>query len=197
MATSYNYRMSLRPRYSLLTLLVLMALVAVSVKLWYDPYEKPPLEWRWSESKAGLTYSIEQHLPDFDVEYSHSTLNIRSKQDGTLILSYARAGHGTVFTRWKDILYIAEYHPLATGCEVVAVDFKSGKQLWKTRLHGIGPIAHSKYSNLVNIETDGRIIIIAGNEASGHYIEHLDIKTGKFLGNKQLPPIRHPYRAIE
>jgi len=181
--------MSLRPRYSLLTLLVLTALVAVSVKLWYDPYEKPPLEWRWSKDKASLDYSTKQHLPDYEVELVGQsfdrTINIRSKQDGSIVCSIGRASGRTVFTRWKDILYIAEYYPISSGCEVVAVDLKSGKQLWKTELQGLGPVDHSKYYNLVNIETDGRIIIISGNEASGRYVEHLDSKTGKFLGNKQ------------
>ena len=177
--------MSLRPRYSLLTLLLVTAFIAVSVKLWYEPPYDTPLVWKWSKSKASLTYSTEQHLPNYDVEYSNPTLNIRSKQDNAIVYSYGHARESMVFTRWKDILYIAEYHSLSTGCAVVAVDLKSGKQLWRTQLQGIGPVGHSKYRNLVNIETDGRILIIAGNEAFGRYIEHLDIKSGKMLANKQ------------
>ena len=182
--------MSLRPRYSLLTLFVLTALVAGGVKLWYEPPYDTPLVWKWSESKASLAYSTERHLPDFDVElvgksFFDRTLNIRSKQDGTLICWSGDATESTVFTRWKDILYVAEYCPIRTGCEVVAVDLKSGNELWRTKLQGIGSVSHSKYWNLVNIETDGKVIIIAGNEAGGRYVEHLDIKSGKMLANKQ------------
>ena len=85
-----------------------------------------------------------------------------------------------------DILYIAEYSPIATGCDVVALDLKTGKQLWKSELEGIGPVRHSKYLNLVNIETDGQKVIVLGNEASGRYIELLDLQSGKMLTNKQL-----------
>ena len=51
---------------------------------------------------------------------------------------------------------------------------------------GIGPTEHSIYLNLVNIDTDGKIIVVAGNEANGRYVEHLDIQTGKKLANKKL-----------
>lgn len=182
--------MNLRPRYSLLSLLLLMALVAVSVKLWYEPPYDTPLVWKWSKDKASLAYCTEQHLPDYDVElvgqsFFDRTINIRSKQDGSIVYSIGRASESTVFTRWKDILYVAEYCPIASGCAVVAVDLKSGNEFWRTKLQGIGPVWHSKYLNLVNIETDGEVIMVAGNEASGRYVEHLKIKNGKFLGNKQ------------
>jgi hypothetical protein len=149
-----------------------------------------PLEWRWSKAKASLAYSTKQHLPDHEVERVlpkeyYTPINIRTKQDRAIIYSSKDASESTVFTRWKDKLYIAEYCPIATGCEVVAVDLKSGKQLWRTQLQGIGPTGHSKYLNLVNIETDGKIIIVAGNEAHGRYVEHLDMQTGKTLANKR------------
>jgi hypothetical protein len=152
-----------------------------------------PLEWRWSKDKASLTYSTNQHLPDYEVERvqpkeHYTAINIRTKQGHAIIYSYKDASERTVFARWKDNLYIAEYCPIATGCEVVAVDLKSGKQLWRTQLQGIGPTYHSKYLNLVNIETDGKIVIVAGNEAHGRYVEHLDIQTGKMLANKKLDP---------
>jgi hypothetical protein len=150
-----------------------------------------PLEWRWSKGKAGLTYSTERHLPDYEVERvlpkeHYTPINIRTKQDRTAVYSYKGASERTVFTRWKDTLYVAEYSPIATGCEVVAVDLKTGKQFWGSQLEGIGPTGHSQYLNLVNIETDGQIIIVTGNEAHGRYIEHLDIQSGKTLANKKL-----------
>jgi hypothetical protein len=63
---------------------------------------------------------------------------------------------------------------------------QTGRQLWKSQLEGIGETRHSAYLNLVNIETDGQIIIVTGNEAHGRYIEHLDLKNGKTLANKKL-----------
>jgi hypothetical protein len=149
-----------------------------------------PLQWRWAKDKASLAYSTQQYLPDYEVERVHADeyytpINIRTKQDRKLIYSFEEGHEGTVFTRWKDILYIAEYSPIASGCEVVALDLKTGKQLWRSRLHGIGPTSHSKYLNLVNIETDGEIVIVTGNEAAGRYVEHLDLESGKTLANQR------------
>jgi hypothetical protein len=155
--------------------------------------DKPgkPLEWRWSRGKASLAYSTKQHLPDYEVERVRKnehdmSINIRTRQDHKVIYSLAEGHEGTVFTRWNDILYIAEYCPIASGCDVVALDLTTGKQLWKSRLQGIGPTGHSQYLNLVNMETDGQRVIVTGNEAHGRYIEHLDLQSGKTLANQRL-----------
>jgi outer membrane protein assembly factor BamB len=150
-----------------------------------------PLEWQWSCNKATLKYSIEKHLMDFEVERVepkgyYSPIHIRSRQDRSIIYSFTEASEATVFTRWKYILYVAEYSPIATGCEVVAVNLKTGEQHWRTKLQGIGPTGHSKYQNRVNIETDGKVIVVTGNEANGKYIEHIDAQNGKTLSNKQI-----------
>ncbi len=161
----------------------------------YTAGEEPakPLEWRWSAEKATLAYCIKQHLPDYDVERDspteyYSPLSILDKDTRKVIYSYERASKATVFTRSKDVLYIAEHYPITTGCVVVAVDLISGKQLWKTRLIGNSPSGHSKYDYHVNIETDGKIVIVNGKEDNGRYVEHLDIRTGKMLRNKKLDP---------
>jgi hypothetical protein len=149
-----------------------------------------PLVWRWSKAKANLAYSIKQHLPDLEVERVreneyYTPINLRTKPDRKVIYSLKEGHESTVFTRWNGILYIAEYCPSATGCEVVAVDLKTGQQLCKSRLQGIGPTGHREYLNLVNIETDGERIIVTGNEVAGRYVEHLDIQSGKTLANKK------------
>lgn len=149
------------------------------------------LEWRWSKEKAKLAYCIKQHLQDYDAELLprndfDGLLEIRTKGTRRLVCSLDRAFDCTVFTRWKDTLFIASYCPIMTGCEVLAVNLKTGKELWKSSLEGIGGPAHSKYLNLVNIETDGQRITVFGNEVHGRYVEQLDIKTGKTLVNKRL-----------
>jgi hypothetical protein len=150
-----------------------------------------PLEWRWSKDKASLAFSIKQNLPDYEVERVlekeyYTPINIRTKKDRKLIYSLQKGHESTVFTRWNEILYIAEYSPNATGCDVVAVDLNTGKQLWRTGLQGIGPTAHSKYLNLVNIETDGQRVTVTGNEAHGRYVEQVDVHSGKSLANTKL-----------
>jgi hypothetical protein len=150
-----------------------------------------PLQWRWSKEKASLAYSTKHHLPDYDVERVrekgyYTPIKIRTKTDRKVIYILEDGHESTVFTRWKDVLYIAEYSPIGTGCEVVALDLMTGTQLWKSRLEGIGPTGHSQYSNLVNIETDGWRVIVTGNETHGRYVEHLDLASGKTLTNKKL-----------
>jgi outer membrane protein assembly factor BamB len=149
------------------------------------------LEWRWSKDKASLAYSVKQHLPDYEVrrvngDTYYTPIEIRSKRDGTLLYALQKGSESIVFTRRKDTLYIAEYWPIASGCEVVALDLTTGKQLWRSRLQGIGPTLHSQYLNLVNIATDGQRIIVAGNEAHGRYVEVLDPENGKILANRKL-----------
>lgn len=149
-----------------------------------------PLEWHWSKVKASLAYSVKQHVRDYAIELASENdfdtpINIRTLSDRKLIFSLEKGHKYIVFTRWKDVLYIAEYSPIASGCTIVALDLKTGIQLWLTLLEGIGPTQHSKYRNLVNIETDGQKVIIMGNESHGRYIESLDIQSGKRLANKK------------
>lgn len=127
------------------------------------------LTWRWSPEKASLTYSIKQHLQDYDVELvppedyiSRTPITIRRKVDRRVVYSFKWGHPSIVFTRWNDTLFIAEYSPIASGCAVVALDLKTGSQLWRTPLQGNSPAAHSRYWNSVNIETNGERIIVHG-----------------------------------
>ena len=171
------------------TIASLLCFISIGAPLASDFGEK--LKWRWAKEKASLAYSIKQHLPDYDVELVkkkeyYTPINIRSKKDGRIAYSLVEGHKSIVFTRLNDVLFIAEYSPIATGCDVVAADLKTGTKVWKSRLQGIGPTGHSQYLNLVNIETDGKYIIVNGNEAHGRYVELLDIKTGQTLANKKL-----------
>src|SRR5262249_49181415 len=118
-----------------------------------DGAKEDTLEFRWSSEKASLGYSTKKHLPDYEVELVRpkefdTPINIRTKPDRKLIYSITDGHLGIVFARAKDALYIAEYSPIGTGCEVVALDLKTGKQLWKSRLKGIASDnPHSKYRN--------------------------------------------------
>jgi hypothetical protein len=49
-------------------------------------------------------------------------------------------------------------------------------------------VEHSEYYNRVNIETDGKKIIVYGNESHGRYVEHLDINSVKMFVNKNSNP---------
>ena len=117
---------------------------------------KEELKWRWSDEKATLAYSVKQHLQDYEVELVnekeyYTPINIRNTKDRTTIYSDLRSHRSTIFTRWKETLYLADFCPISSGCNVIALDLKTGKTLWKSRLFGIvwSPSPHSKYSNHV------------------------------------------------
>ena len=85
------------------------------------------------------------------------------------------------------ILYAAFYSPIASGAEVAAYDLDSGAPRWRRRLHGLGPIGHSKYRNEVELSaSDGRVTAF-GWESSGKYVEVLDASSGRPLGNRPEP----------
>ena len=154
-----------------------------------DSTEK--LTWRWSDDKADLAYSIKAHLQDCDLEVvreiEHGPIKLRGKSDRKVIYTTERFSSYFVCTRWKQTLYIAAHSSIATGCTVIALDLNTGKELWNTRLCGTGPtpFMHSKYSNAINIETDGKRVIIFGKEDDGRYAESLDITTGATLANQR------------
>src|SRR5262249_17780327 len=97
-------------------------------------------------------------------------------------------GHrNTVFTRSGSVIFIAEFSPISSGCDLAAFDLDARKQLWRCQLRGIGPQDHSKYGNVLNIEMDEGAILVLGNEVHGRYIEYVDPENGVTLGNKKLP----------
>lgn len=144
--------------------------------------------WRWSDERASLDFCVKSYLPDYDLQTTPEAdssfyygITISAKRSGRVV--YHLQGGAIVFTRKGDTLFIAEFNPMTTGCTVVAVDLKTGSQIWKTDLQGIGPTGHSKYLNKINIENDGKRVIVYGNEAHGKYVETLDIESGKTLSN--------------
>jgi hypothetical protein len=130
---------------------------------------------------------VARDLRDYDVEVSApkgQPLTVRVKDGGREVLAF-RGHWETAFTRLGDTLFVAEFSPIASGCAVVAFDLTTGRQVWRCRLRGLGPVAHSRYRNRVTIETDGRVVLVRGWEALGRYIEVVDPKTGKSAGHKK------------
>lgn len=173
---------------SLATVAILIAGLAVGTRTPPPPSPAPPPPedsvgpsaelppWRWSREQSGWEYSAKRYLADTEMR--------RAK---TLILNPEVSElYTAVFTRQANTLYVARFCRIATGCNVEAIDFPSGRQLWAVALEGIGPTHHSKYRNGVNIEADRGRVIVFGNEAHGRYVEVLDARTGKQLGNQKL-----------
>jgi hypothetical protein len=92
-----------------------------------------------------------------------------------------------------DALYVADYDPIASGCTIDAYNLTTGGKIaWAKPLEGIGPVKHSKYGNRVAMAVEEHptakgdfALVITGWEASGSYIEVIDLGTGKQLANKK------------
>jgi hypothetical protein len=158
-------------------------------------HEAEASEWRWSEHEASLIYSVQHELQRYEVqvvrtennEHSWEPLTVRILDKGQEIYSF-RAHDETVFTQLGDVIFVADFSPIATGCTVVAYDLKERKDLWKCFLKGNPPKIHSEYRHQVNITTRGGAVLIYGKESNGRYIEFVDAQAGRTIGHKKLSP---------
>jgi hypothetical protein len=147
-----------------------------------------PVSWFWSDEQATRQYSMDQvkkpYSASLQVVDRDQMVEIATK--GKKVLSIP-THEFSVFTIKDGKLYLAEFHFMASGCQVESFDLKTGKSVWKTPLKGLGPIAHSKYRNRVLIRFEGKTLVIYGNESSGQYREVLEPKSGKMLDNATFP----------
>ena len=177
------------------TFLFLAAVLAAG-PLWAAP--APPREdyqkkadaapWEWSDARASAAGSAKRLKGDYKAEVEPRGMFggavIRIVKDGAVVHFFE--GHaGTVFAVRDDVLYYADFGPISSGCEVVAFDLKAKKRLWKARLKGLGPIAHFRYRNDVNLDLERYAVRVRGKESQGRYIEYVDLKSGKTVGHKK------------
>ena len=86
------------------------------------------------------------------------------------------------------VLYLVHACSITSGARLYAVGVGETAWRWQTELYAVGPIAHSAYSNRVDLEwKDGRVVV-HGDEAMGRYVEAVDPQTGETLVNKRWPP---------
>lgn len=84
-------------------------------------------------------------------------------------------------------LYSARHSDISSGCTLHAFDLQTGREKWSVGLTGLGPIAHSKYFNLVQARMIGARIVIFGWEAAGRYVEARDATTGAMISHQLVP----------
>ena len=179
----------------LLSLLGTAALVAA-------PVEPPDKSARYQKLVDGLAWKdpetqpvipFEDQLPGYRGMASSSAtdgrrrITIEITAGGAVRYSWEERD-GFVFIGRKDVLYRADYSSNSSGCAVVAFDLKAGKELWKAKLKGLGPIHHWKYCNRVWMEpVDDAVFAVYGQESAGRYVELVDFKTGRTVGHKVFP----------
>ncbi|HZY91015.1 MAG TPA: hypothetical protein VFE78_39700 [Gemmataceae bacterium] len=155
-----------------------------------EDYQKKADEapWAWSDERASAADSAKRMAGDYKAEVEargmFGRVAIRLVKDGAVVHSFD--GHTrTVFAVRDHVLYYADFGPSSSGCEVVAFDLRAKKQLWKAQLKGLGPIAHTRYSNAVNLDLEKFAVRVRGKESAGRYVEYVDLKTGKTVGHKK------------
>jgi hypothetical protein len=143
--------------------------------------------WQWSEARASALDSAGRLKGDYKAEVAprdkFGGVGIRIVKDGHIV-HYFEGHQRTVFAVRHDVLYYAEFGRARTGCAVVACDLRTGKQLWKARLKGLGPIGHKDYRNEVNLDLEKYAVCVRGKECLGRYIEYVDLRTGATVGHK-------------
>lgn len=93
-----------------------------------------------------------------------------------------RECHAYALAEDGDDLVLADLCDNATGVEIHAASIATGALRWSTRPFGIGPIAHSRWSNEVAVAIEGRYVRVWGEESrSIRYVSTLDRATGREL----------------
>jgi len=171
----------------MLPFITTLAFLAVSAS---PDYQKlaDDAKWEWKADKATAEYSAKNLPKDYKAEVTEDTMrgyaaSVRFTKEGKYL--YTLDGHpATVFVVKDGILYYADYIRGTHECSLIARDLANGKQLWKAPLKGLGPISHFRYRNAVSLEFVEGALRVLSHESSGDYIEFVEMKEGKTVGNK-------------
>ncbi len=147
------------------------------------------LPWRWRSPVA--TGEPDRFMPmPASVVNGATTVEARALAEGGVQVVQSRRGrtrwtatvgeahYDTASLVWAGDVFVAHYEAIASGAQVSRLDRASGKVVWTRPLQGLGPLGHSKYSNAVQIEFTGGELWVFGREASGAYVEVLDVADG-------------------
>lgn len=99
---------------------------------------------------------------------------------------------GAVLAADGGRVFAAVYNRSASGCHLAAFDGASGKQMWSVGLDGVGPVAHSAYSNRVEMRIIGGHPTVFGSEWRARYVEQRDAGTGALVSHQLLPATVQP-----
>jgi hypothetical protein len=156
-------------------------------------YQKLADGLAWKEPADQPQRSLAAQVPNYLLEIGvtntreERTCSIAITDQGRVVCSWQERGHGVALVR-DGAVFRADYDQITSGCTIVAVNLKAGKELWKATLQGLGPIDHSKYRNRVWMEpVDDSVFAVYGHESAGRYVELVDWKTGKTFGHKVFP----------
>jgi len=144
--------------------------------------------WAWNEEYASLLYCISQAGDVYDIHIrsphdQRRSLHFSIHRDGKTVYEW-EGHHHTVFRLLGDRLYYPRFSYSSSGGEVVAVDLKTGDEIWQSPLKALGPIEHSAYLNRIVINANDEAVYIQGNESLGRYTEIKDTDTGQTIAHR-------------
>jgi hypothetical protein len=141
-------------------------------------------EWKWDGAKVDVEDCLGE-LPGYTVgtkDASELRRRVTMYKDGKTAFEWADEGR-TVASFNGGILYLATYNPIASGCELSAVDLSTKKVLWKSTPVGLGPVQHSQYCNALNLHVakfrTACFLVLYGSEGHGEYVEWVRADTGQ------------------
>jgi hypothetical protein len=79
-------------------------------------------------------------------------------------------------------IVVALHSPIATGTQLLALDAATGTLAWRGDVESL-PIAHSKYSNRVELDVRGPDVLLVGRESSQEFAQSFDAKSGKRIAS--------------
>jgi len=147
-------------------------------------------KWSWSDKDESLAERAKKLFSDLDVAVLGSGGSLIDDRfvcvkKGEKVLLDITCHPGTPIVREKDIVFVAEFNPISDGCSVTAYDLAKPGKVWHTTLDAVGPVAHSKYRNQVQMEVMKGVLVVRGWESHGRYIECLSTATGRQLWHQK------------
>ena len=103
----------------------------------------------------------------------------RGKERGwKATIESALAGEAAL-VQGSGLLFVAHYSGGASGVMLHAFDAATGKNAWSAAPYGVGPLGHSKYSNVVRLRFERGHLVVYGEESAGRYVEVFDPRSGR------------------
>lgn len=147
-------------------------------------------DWQWESTQVGPLLEGFWPRGKYGIKLESLTRGMRVKisvtDEGQSIYSW-KGNYKSVFRIVENRLYFADWSPIGTGGEIVAVDLLSAKELWRKKLKALGPISHTGYANSVRIDLKKDGIWIWGKESMGNYVEVKSLESGETIAHRVFP----------
>jgi outer membrane protein assembly factor BamB len=156
----------------------------------------PAPTWDWRGPKAqgfiGYTRPVELATKGGTCRFTYrdavrsTSIECFGESDPARLWGYDEGGgfvEDAALAADESTLYVVRYCDISSGAVAAAYDLERGTPKWRTALFALGPVAHSEYSNRVQVSVVGGKVRVLGDEAAGRYIEDLDLQTGATTAN--------------